>query len=343
MTVTVWWASCAAAGVVYLPDARHSSETGFGLGGKVMYRFCGPGCPAEAPPWEIKAKGLLTFRSQGKASIATRLPWREGTYALKAKIAYSDLASRFWGLGPDTPAASEEIYRPRSLLAYVELFRQIRGSLSVGLRYEYERVTILEKEAGGLLDSTNILGRDGRTVLGLGVVVEWDTRDDSYSPTSGAYYQGYSLWFNDEFGSEHDFDAYHVDLRNYFRLASDHVLATQFFLYAARGGAPFWRYAALGGRPHTRGYRKARYLDHTLVALQGEYRFPLWKRLGMVVFGGLGDVGPSLDRLQLAHMRPTLGAGLRYQPRASSGLKIRFDMGAGQNSLRFYLALDEAF
>jgi len=330
-------------GVVYLPRIRYTSETDFGFGGKVRRKFRWPGSPATRPASDITLKGMVTTKGQKRAEIVTRILPCSGCFYLKAKAQYDEFPLKFWGLGPNSPASLEELYQPRSVLAYVELFRQILPRLKIGLRYEHQQLKILSKESSSLLNIQHIPGRDGGKVTGAGILLDWDSRDRSESPTRGSYYQFFSLWFDDVFGSDSDFNVYHLDLRNYFPISGDHVLATQAFLYSAQGAVPFWRYAALGGRAHTRGYRKGRYLDHTLVACQVEYRFPVWKRLGMVVFGGVGNVAPSLGRLELRYTRPTGGLGIRYQPKASDPLKIRLDMGVGQNSARFYLLLDEAF
>jgi hypothetical protein len=330
-------------GVVYLPKARYSSETSLGLGGRFMRLFRLDG-DARTPLSDIRFKAMYTFKGQKELEAVANLHSCGDCYALKLKVNYDDIPLRFWGLGPDSPSDAEEVYRPRSLLAYVELFRSLHPNLKVGVRYEYQQLRLKDTERGGLLaPGSEIPGTDGRHVMGAGVIAEWDTRDRRYSPTRGSYYQGFALWFDEELGSRYDFNTFHLDLRNYFPLAGEHVLATQVFLYSAMGGAPFWRFAALGGREHTRGYRKARHLDHTLLAVQGEYRFPLWGRLGGVAFGGLGDVAKTVGRMQFEHMRLTVGGGLRFQPRDAGGVKIRLDAGLGRRSLRFYLKLDEAF
>jgi outer membrane protein assembly factor BamA len=334
----------SAWGWVYLPKLSYSSERGAGFGLQGLHPFEWPGgtdCPRTS---DIRLKGRVTTKGQTEAEATVNLRWgADETYYIRTKLEYHNLAQRFYGLGPDTPVDNKEIYQPQDLLAYVELFRKAFLDLKVGVRCEFEKIKLLETEPGGLLETDNITGTSGKSIFGAGVLLDWDTRDSKYSPASGSHYQFLALWFADEFGSEHSFNNFNIDLRNYFSITHDHVLATQFFIYSARGNPPFWRYAALGGRAHTRGYHKGRYLDRMLLAFQGEYRFPVWWRFGLVGFAGLGDVGPSLKLLKLEHMRPTVGGGIRFQYDTSDKINARLDIATGSESVRLYLALDEAF
>lgn len=331
-------------GWVYLPKLSYSSERGVGFGLQGLYPFRWPGgeeCPRTS---DLKLKGRITTKGQAEAEATVDLRWgADETYHIRSRIEYRSLAERFYGLGPDTPEENGEVYQPQDVLWYVELFRKLFWSLKGGIRYEFQQVKLLETEAGGRLESGEVTGTSDKVILGTGVLLDWDTRDNRYEPTSGSYHQFFALWFADEFGSEHSFNNFNIDLRNYFTVTHDQVLATQFFIYSARGAPPFWRYAALGGRAHTRGYHKGRYRDRVLLAYQGEYRIPVWWRFGVVAFAGMGSVGPSLKKMQLEHMRATVGGGVRFQYDSTDKINARLDVAGGEEGIRLYLALEEAF
>jgi outer membrane protein assembly factor BamA len=330
-------------GLIYLPKARYTTETGLGFGGKIFRKFRWFGGQEGDPLSDVSIKGLYTLKGQKRSEIVARIYLPGGRYYVKTKLEYDDFALRFWGLGPNSVPEFEETYRPRSVLTYIEFFRSVLPQFKIGLRYEYQTFRIDQQEPGSRLIEGVIPGVCCRKVSGAGILLDWDTRDRSYSPRRGNYYQFFSLWFTDEIGSDNGFNIYHFDLRNYFPVGRQHVLATELFLYSAMGDAPFWRLAALGGRHHTRGYRRGRYLDHSLLAVQAEYRFPIAGRFGMVTFAGLGMVAPGLDRFQLEYARPSAGLGLRYQPKQDDPLKMRLDVGFGQESVRLYLSIDEAY
>jgi hypothetical protein len=330
-------------GITYLPDVSYSSETSFGLGGELLYPFRMPGAVASDRPSDVRLEGLITLEGQGEAEFTVNLYGDDARYGLKVRASYSDIPLRFYGIGPGTPLDDEEVYRPRSLRAYIEGFRKVLPHFRAGIRYEFEQWKLLETEQGGLLDTRDIRGSQGKSIFGAGLLLEWDTRDRRYSPTRGSFYQFFALNFDGEIGSQHDFNNYNLDLRNYFPVRPGHVLATQLFYYSARGAAPFWRYAALGGRAHTRGYRKGRYLDHILMAAQVEHRFHVWDRLELVGFAGLGEVLPEIGAFRLDTLRPSVGGGVRLRTGSADGVRARFDVGLGGRSIRLYLSLDEAF
>jgi outer membrane protein assembly factor BamA len=305
--------------------------------------FDWPGSESSRRSSDIKLKGRITSKGQGEAESTLRLRWGDGKYYIKSRVNVNTLALRFYGIGPNTPSSNEEIYHPQRVLAYFEIFRNLFLDLKAGLRYEFDYFKFLDYDKNGILATESIRNTTNKKIFGGGVLLDWDTRDRKYSPTSGSHHQFFALFFDDKLGSEINFNNYNIDLRNYFSLGAGHVLATQFFIYIANGDPPFWRLAALGGRAHTRGYRRGRYLESCLLAFQGEYRLPVLWRLGLVGFAGLGDVAPSIRKLQFEHMRPSFGAGIRFALGSPDKVRARFDVGLGGDSVRFYVSFDEAF
>ena len=331
-------------GFVFLPKGYYSTENKIGVGGELVYPFfLRERCKPAGRLSEIGLKGRLTQELHGRAEGTVELRCGDGKHALKLKVRYDNLSYRFWGIGSDTPSTDEEFYTSQSFLAYLEVFRRITESFRLGIRFEHEQFKYVEIEPDGLLDRMDYRGLLGRRIFGAGLLAEIDTRDNRYSPAAGLYWQAFALFFPDELKSAHKFSNYNMDLRNYFPLGGGNVLATQFFLYAADGSPPIYRLAALGGRPHTRGYRKGRYMDRLLIAFQSEYRSPLVWKLGIVFFGGHGNVAASTEKFRLDRMRPTVGAGLRLLVGELDRIKIRLDGALGENSVRFYLAIGEAF
>ncbi|MCA9726836.1 MAG: BamA/TamA family outer membrane protein [Candidatus Eisenbacteria bacterium] len=331
-------------GVFYLPKITYSKDRGVGGGAYIYYPFRLSGTSASIPASALRAHGRITLKGQALADFSSdfyfgNAPWRVGF-----KVAYSDLAERFYGIGPDTPAENKEVYRPQRLRTYLEVARPFVQHLSLGLRLEYENVLLRDLDPKGQLVRKEIKGTNRQTVGALGILASWDGRDDASFPRRGIYIEGFYLPFNETLRGDFDFENHNLDVRVYFPMPGGNALANQFFYYAVRGEPPFWRYASLGGREHTRGYRKDRYLDRVLVAFQSELRFHLVSRLSGAAFAGLGDVAPSLSHLELEHMKPSVGGGLRVHLGSKDrGATGRFDVALGGTSPQLYLAFGEAF
>jgi outer membrane translocation and assembly module TamA len=110
------------------------------------------------------------------------------------------------------------------------------------------------------------------------------------------------------------------------------------------GNPPFYQLAMLGGASMMRGNYGGQYRDKALLAVQAEYRLPVWKRFGAVGFVGLGNVGPSIREINLSRLKYSLGGGLRYRLDSKEGTNLRLDFAWGSKaSTGFYLTVQEAF
>lgn len=326
-----------------LPTVHYSTESGFGLGAEMLYPFRFPGTTAATQISELRAKGRVTFKGETRLELESTLFWAGGKHYLKTKVSHLGTSERFYGIGPDTPESNKEVYRPRRLLAYAELFHQVVPDFKAGVRLEMEFFEFREVAPDGKLSAPQYARTTGETVFGAGVAMDWDTRDQRYSPTSGLYYQVFGMYYDDALSSDFDFTNFNVDLRNYFTLKPHHVLATQVFLYGVTNDPPFWRYASLGGRVHSRGYHRDRYLDKVLAAAQAEYRAPVFWRLSISPFAGVATVGRAVDKLAVAYLRPTVGFGLNVHYRGNSAIAARLDTAFGLEGPHFELGIGNSF
>lgn len=332
------------AGAFCLPKVTYSDRRGLGLGGDAVYPFRWPGTSGEVPGSELALQGRVTLEGQTELDMSAELhPLRH--YGLRARVAHETLVEHYYGVGPDAPASAEEVYRPGDSHVYVELFRDVRADFRLGWRFEVERVELLETEPGGSLGSGETRGsRGGEVAVGTGLVLDWDRRDSRHFPRRGFYLQSFALFFDEEFGSDFDFNNYHLDVRGYLPAGERQVLAFQAFTYAAKGQPPFWHLAELGGRPHSRGYRRGRYRDRVFVAGQVEYRTPLVWKLGLAAFVGVADLASDLERLEARYLRASFGGGPRFFVGGpGSEVTVRFDVGFGGEVPRYYFSLGEAF
>jgi hypothetical protein len=329
-------------GFVYLPAAYYSTENGFGAGGSLLRHFHING--DSIAPATMAVKGRVTTKVRGKVELTFDKGWGEQRHASRTKISYTNLARRFYGIGPNTQSDAEEVYRAEHILGYIEYFHRFTRAFRLGLRAEGEHARVLEVEEDGLLATDSIPGASTEGIVGWGLLADWNTTDRRYSPMHGSHHQAYVMSFVGNGKLDSDFAIYHVDLRKYLSLGHGHVLALQGFVYGvADGDPPFWKLAALGGRAHTRGYRGGRYLDRLLVATQAEYRLPVAWRFGLVGFAGLASVGPRFSELELKDARPTVGGGIRFRLGDDDEVRGRFDAAFGQRSVRLYFEIDEAF
>lgn len=329
--------------ILVVPEPHYNSRDHFGLSLEAIHPFRTGLQTARSDDSEFRAFGRLHSTGNGAAEASALVHFGEGTWYLKSKIEYRSLIERFWGVGPDTPSAAEELFRPQEVRTYVELFHHVVDGLRVGGRLEWNDYRYVEVEDGGLLDTVDYPGLCCDNVAGAGVVAEFDRRDNLYAPRRGVYVQGFLMFFNEGLNGDYEFQTAHLDFRAYHHVGGGNVLAFQFFTFANYGDVPIWRFAAVGGRAHSRGYRRGRYLDRRMAATQLEWRFPLRGRFDAAVFGGVAAAAEDFADYGLQTLRPTFGSGLRMHVTEDRDLMLSADVAVGQSSVRAYLSFGHAF
>jgi len=92
-----------------------------------------------------------------------------------------------------------------------------------------------------------------------------------------------------------------------------------------------------------RGYPAGRYIDRKMLATQGEYRLVLPWRFGVVVFGGLGEVAPTISSFRADNILGSAGVGPRFSLSTKYHVNLRADFAWGKNGRTFSMGMGEAF
>ncbi len=336
--------------LVPLPVLFYQPETKLGFGGLVSYYFWLTDPPAVGSgerfqPSSLTAIAVYTTNKQIITALEGELWVGDGRWRMLGNLGLSKFPTKFWGIGNDTPDAAEEDYTPLSFNSLLEVQRGLGKGWYLGgiARAGYRQLR--EVEEGGLVASGTIPGSEDGSIIGLGALLSWDTRDNTVYPRSGWYHQLRGVLYDGFFGSRYDFGSYTLDLRVYGSLFRTHVFALRGVGMASSGTPPFDLMPQLGGDRLLRGYFQGRYIDRQLLALQGEYRLPVWWRIGAVAFGALGQVADQWGDIAFDRFHPSVGGGIRFLISPEEGLHLRADYGWGfdVNSGGFYLSIGEAF
>jgi len=336
--------------LVPLPVLFYQPETKLGFGGLASYYFwltdpTAMGSAERFQPSSLTAIALYTTRKQIIAALEGELWLGDGGWRVLGNLGLSKFPTKFWGIGNDTPEDAEEDYTPLLFNSLAEVQRGIgKGWYLGGIVWAGYR-QLREVAEDGLLAGESVPGSQDGSIIGLGALVSWDTRDNTVYPRSGWYHQVRGVLYDGAFGSSYDFGSYTLDLRVYGSLFGTHVVALRGVGMATTGTPPFDLMPQLGGDRLLRGYFQGRYLDRQLVALQGEYRLPVWWRLGVVAFGAVGQVADRWGDIAFDRFHPSLGGGIRFLISRAEGLHLRADYGWGfdVSAGGFYLSIGEAF
>ncbi len=188
-------------------------------------------------------------------------------------------------------------------------------------------------------DSDNEEDTDTAKANGLGLLLQYDTRDSQTNPYQGQMFEFDMLLNSDNIGSTKTYQSFNLRYRYYQQLAKPLVLSLETKGCAKSGQAPLWDYCTIG----LRGFSATSYLDKTSFSAQTELRWRVWHNLGFVAFTGIGYNARSIAQLGDNASVNSFGLGLRYMMLKSQRVNLRFDYARSGNDDAIYVSVAEAF
>ena len=322
-----------------LPILFSSPDTGFGVGVLPQYLFR---TAPETRTSNLRADLYYTQEGQSNVTLRAGMWWPGNRYRLGGKAQVRDWPSTFYGIGNTFADSLRESFVERSAQVSAELQRLVRPGVYAGAIAEFVHRSVRDREPGGTLIQNVVTGSEGGQVLGAGVFLSFDTRDDVIYPTAGHLVRLDSRAYGRIAGADFGFTQHRLDARQYVQLSGPHVLAFHGALRVSTGAPPFQMLPGVG--EVVRGYASDRFADRHLLAFRAEYRVaPLVWRLGLAVFAGAGQVAHDLGDFALDRFHVAYGIGLRFQIIPSERVNVRWDFGFGEDSSGDHFDLGEAF
>jgi len=272
---------------------------------------------------------MLSFNSQSLFINTSEIKLKNN-YLLRTKLLYINFPDYFYGYGNNTLKEEEVKYTLNQFITGAGFFKTIYDKFSFGFEFEY----LYNAEISDL----NVYGSKSLNLFGIGPSIIYDTRDSLFFPSSGSYHQIFLLWYNND-----KFSELSIDLRKYFNILKDDVLAIQLYNLAYNREVPFFKQAKLGDRNTLRGIYVGRYRDYNLLSMQAEYRKKISKKFGLVIFSGFGKVADNYNDLFNSTYKYAYGTGLRYALNNKEKINLRLDFANSKDGLQFYFSYMEAF
>lgn len=175
----------------------------------------------------------------------------------------------------------------------------------------------------------------------VGVAVQYDSRDYLTDAHRG-YYLRVEQRFSPAFmGNKMAFSTTMLQTSYYYPVWKGGVLAAQLRGNINYGDVPWGLMAVLGGSYSMRGYYEGRYRDKCSVDTQVELRQKIWKRNGIAIWAGAGEIFPKFSEFRMKNILPNYGVGYRWE--FKSRMNIRLDLGFGKGQTGFIFNINEAF
>lgn len=325
-----------------LPVLFFLPETGLGYGAIGIGTFRFRNESADSRPSTVQVAATLTSKRQTLLFAPFEIYADEEKWRFVGEVGYFKYFYNFFGIGVDSREEDLETFDVTFSRARLTVLRELVPKFSLGFAYEFDNYGTPKFKEGGLLDSGNLLGKDGGVISNLGISAVYDSRDNIFFPTKGFFVQGNVLASFGAIGSDFTYNKWILDSRYYQKIKGRHVVATNVYFANNGSGAPFLDLNSLGSR-RTRGFENRRFQDNAEWTMALEYRFPLYRRIEGVAFGSTATVSGDFGSLFTSNFKNAAGIGLRYILNKKEGTRIRMDYGISKEGGNFYFTINEAF
>ena len=185
-----------------------------------------------------------------------------------------------------------------------------------------------------------LIGLTGFESTGVGLVAEYDTRDNLRNPSAGRFFSASNIAYRESLGGDESFDVYSLKYSEYISFGPRHLLA-----YQLKGrwtsDAPIGGYSSV----ELRGYVRGNYLAPNYSHVQLEDRISFSDRWGMAVFGGVGCLYDGFSDCESSDaLYAMVGAGAILVLKPEAGVVIRAEIAKGESDEYVaYLSMGQPF
>lgn len=215
-----------------------------------------------------------------------------------------------------------------------EVQRKVVGDFYAGLNYTYIKMITLFGEAQ--IEQNVYLN-------GIGAVLSYDIRDNVYYPHKGSFSNLNYISFPEFLNSDFPSNKIEIDYNQFFEMKNKHdIIGIRAYGGFGIGELSFNQQFVVGNTD-IRGYSQGKYRGEQTLALQGEYRWNPWKKIGLVGFAGVATIFSGINEDDNGKILPGIGTGFRYNVFPKNHLNIGMDVAVGLDDWGLYFKIGESF
>lgn len=260
-------------------------------------------------------------------------------FRLDYNMHFYSFPRKFWGIGyhagNDYKHSSK--FDEFSLRAYAQIMAHLGNGFYVGpgLTFSHDRARHAERPDMWEGQRMKIVS------FGPSLTAMYDTRDNVTNPHKGVFASVKQRFYPRFLGNKYAFSSTTVDFNAYFSVWKGAVVAGNVHAAFSYGNVPWSLMPTFGGSNTMRGYYEGRFRDKCEADFTIELRQHVWRRNGIVVWGGAGSVFPRLNEFKARHILPNGGIGYRWEFKKNTN--VRLDFGIGRGETAFIFNINESF
>lgn len=239
---------------------------------------------------------------------------------------FANINMNFYRILPNGQEVSNE-FTIRMLPIYGQLIKQLpRSQWYAGLNYLFLKMELKNPDPR-FIDPLEL----NRTISRLGVLAEYDGRDNVFTPDRGIRWNLMFASSASELGSDYSFTSGFTGVYGYVPITQQLVAGFRAEYQEVWGAPPFYMLPFV----NLRGIPVARYQGQRTLVAETEWRWDLTMRQSLVVFGGAGTAVSRQNENTIWHAAG--GAGWRYLIARKLKLRTGIDIARGPENWAYYL------
>lgn len=262
---------------------------------------------------------------------------------------YGDVNMDFYGFGDIELGRPLELNTKASAVMQTLKFQLLDSSFFLGPAQRYINAELSPLNLDDLIGNIppefqdkieSLLTRDV-TSSGVGFTVEYDSRNNIFSPSSGLNYELNYLWFDDKVGSDIDYKLTELTGLHYFEHGKHWRSALRVEINYTDSKELLPPFAT----PYInlRGIPRARYQGQSVAMSEAELTYQINLRWGVNVFAGVGKASNEFSDLSSSGSRVSKGVGFRYLIARRYGFNMGLDIAKGPEETVFYIQAGSAW
>ena len=282
----------------------------------------------------------------------------ENRFRMYFKYNYRDEPANYYGKGYDyieniEQGDSTTEFHKRMFQFYPRLVWEIKRHIYVGALADINYTKSTDINPIMAQDPYFLKYKPSYTRIGLGAMLQYDSRDDVATPSEGILLSATGKFYSSIFGSTYDYQVVELEYRQFTPILRPRsVLGWTAKSQLSFNEVPFTELPMFGSPFDLRGYYWGKYRDKTMAYGIVEYRHmfgseedyrkgKLFSKFGFVAWGGAGTIGdhPSdWDKWKWNY-----GVGLRIQVQPRKNFRLDIGKEPGMKGVLFYMNMTEAF
>jgi hypothetical protein len=316
---------------VPIPYLNYNRTGGFEFGALPMAMYKLNSGDTISPP---SMSGLIGMYSTEKNWVAIgfqRLYFKQDTWRAVIAGGFSYTGFQFF---IDEIKSTPVDYNTAAGFLFLKLQRKIYKRLYGGLVYVYANTDT---------QFSDLEKSQSTTFQSLGTIISWDSRSNVYYPMNGI--ESNFKWTSaaEFLGNEFVSNRIEIDHNHFLEMNNKRDV----FAFRLKGGFGLGDVAFeqqfVVGDVDIRGYTQGKYRGENIATLQGEYRWNVKDKLGLVGFGGLATVWQSINEEDNGVILPSIGAGFRYTVFPKNHMNVGLEGAVGKDDWGIYFRIGEAF